>query len=133
MTESGYFPGSQQRIRPPAGIPDELRLPPGKTFTIGGKEIELFTIGQVAEVLNRKPGTVRKWEQLGTIPKATFVKPGANQDPRGRRRLYSREQVEALQRIAMETQVLFNQNLQISKTEFTPKVFAAFRELAGKR
>ena len=127
-----FFPESRQPIAPPAGVPESLQLPAGKVFTIGGREVELFTIGQVARILNREPVTLRKWERLGTIPKATFVKPGANKDPRGRRRLYSRPQAEALLRIAMEEKILYNPNVQISKTQFTPKVFKAFKELVGK-
>jgi hypothetical protein len=125
----GFFPGSSQPLAPPAGLPEFVQIPQGKSFTINGKSVELLTIGQVAEVLQRQPVTLRKWERLGTIPKATFVKPGANKDPRGRRRLYSRPQVEALLRIAMEEKILYNPNLQISKTQFTRKVFEAFKEL----
>lgn len=102
----------------------------GKEYVIGGKQVRLFTIGELSQVLNRKPVTIRKWERTGQIPKATFVKPGANQDPRGRRRLYSKAQVEALLRVATEEKILYNLNLQISRTRFRDKVFAAFRELA---
>lgn len=91
--------------------------------------MELFGIGEVAEVLQRSPVTLRKWERNGVIPKATFSKPGANQDPRGRRRLYSRAQVEALQRIAMEEQILYNPNAKISLSSFSTKVWQAFRDL----
>lgn len=130
MTE--YFPGSRQVITPPAGPPPETQVPPGKQYTIGGKPVELYTIGQVAEVLNRKPVTIRKWEREGVIPSATFVKPGANGDVRGRRRLYSRAQVEALLRIAMEEKILNDLHKQITKTEFKQKALAAFRELASR-
>ena len=132
MTD-GYFPGSRQPIIPPAGPPDLLRGVTGKTFSIGGRQTELFTITQLAQVLNRKPVTIRKWEQQGYIPKATFVKPGANQDPRGRRRLYSRAQVEALVRVAQEEGILGDLHKQVSRTQFQDKALAAFKQIAGQR
>jgi hypothetical protein len=116
----------------PAGLRDLLGGLSGKTFTIAGKEVELFSISELAEALNRKPVTLRKWEQKGIIPKATFVKPGANQDPRGRRRLYSREQVLALVRLADEEGILHDLHKQVTKTQFRAKAWAAFREIASK-
>lgn len=133
MTE-GYFPGSRQPIKPPAGgAPDPLAGREGKTFTIGGKSIELFTISQLAYYLNRKPVTIRKWEEKGVIPKATYAKPGANNDPRGRRRLYSREQVLVIVFAARDEGILDNPHAQISQTNFKTKVWTGFRELAAKR
>lgn len=127
----GYFPGSRVPITPPAGPPDLLKIPEGKKFSIGGKDIELLTISQLAEALGRKPVTIRKWEAEKVIPKATYKKPGANKDVRGSRRLYSKEQVEALVRIAAEEKILHDKNRQVGRTQFTAKVFQAFRELAG--
>jgi hypothetical protein len=130
---SEFFPGSRQPITgSPAGLRDLLGGLSGKTFTIAGKEVELFSISELAEVLNRKPVTLRKWEQKGIIPKATFVKPGANQDPRGRRRLYSREQVLALVRLADEEGILHDLHKQVTKTQFRTKAWAAFREIASQ-
>lgn len=127
-----YFPGSRLPVTPPAGPPDVLRGRVGKTFSIGGKDVELFTISQLAFFLNRKPVTIRKWENDGTIPKATFVKPGANSDPRGRRRLYSRAQIEALIRIAHEEGILTDLHRQITKTQFKAKAWAAFKQIASQ-
>jgi hypothetical protein len=126
-----YFPGSRLPVTPPSGPPDILRGREGKTYSIGGKDIELFTISQVAFFLNRKPVTIRKWEQEGTIPKATFVKPGANSDPRGRRRLYSRAQIEALIQVAHEEGILTDLHRQISKTQFKVKTWDAFKRIAS--
>lgn len=103
----------------------------GKPFEIGGKSVELFTISQLAEVLNRRPVTIRTWEQKGIIPRATFVKPGINKDPRGRRRLYSRQQVEALVAIADEEGLLVDVHKQISKTQFQAKALSAFKRISN--
>jgi hypothetical protein len=130
---SQFFPGSSQPISPIGPPPDALAGRRGKTFTIGGKEIELFTISQLAFYLNRKPVTIRKWESEGVIPKATYSKPGINKDPRGRRRLYSRAQVEALVRIAAEEKILDDLHKQISTTQFKPKVLQAFKQIASQQ
>lgn len=130
MTE-GYFPGSRVPLAPPGGLPEHLQIPDGsRTAVIGGREVELYRIGEVAEILNRTPVTLRKWERKGLIPKATFVLPSS--DPRGKRRLYSRAQVEALYRVALEEKILHNPHAQITKTKFTQKIFAAFKELAAQ-
>lgn len=94
-----------------------------------GAKVRLFTIGEAASLLNRGPATLRKWEFKSIIPKATFVKPGRGGDSRGRRRLYSLDQVSALIRIAAEEGILHNPTAKISATKFTPKVFEAFRRL----
>jgi hypothetical protein len=127
-----FFPGSRQPVTPVAGFRDLLDGEAGKTYTIGGREVELFTISQLAALLNRRPVTIRKWESEGHIPRATYAKPGKNKDVRGRRRLYSREQVEALVSIAEEEKILHDLHKQISRTKFGPKSLAAFKRLAGK-
>lgn len=69
-----------------------------KVYRIGGVDREFFTIGEVARALNRKPVTIRSWEQRGWLPKVKYrtPPPAAEQIPgkpsRGRR-LYSRDQV----------------------------------------
>lgn len=131
MTE-GYFPGSRQPVTGLAPPKDPLGGATGKSFTIGGRAVELFTISQVAELLRRKPVTIRKWEEKGVIPKATYSKPGANKDPRGRRRLYSRDQVLALVTIADAEGILYNPHAQISQTNFKAKVWAEFKRLAQR-
>jgi hypothetical protein len=127
-----YFPGSRQPITPLSGPADPLAGRKGKEYTIGGKPVELFTISQLAYYLNRKPVTIRKWEEKGVIPKATYAKPGAGGDPRGRRRLYSRDQVVAIVTIADAEGILHNPHAQISQTNFKAKVWAEFKRLAQR-
>lgn len=128
----GFFPGSRHPITPPPGLPDSLRGEKGKQYTINGKVVELFTISQLASLLGRKPVTIRKWEEKGVIPKATYAKPGANKDPRGRRRLYSKNQVEAMVSAAQEEGILHDPHAQISKTKFQAKVWQSFKEIANR-
>lgn len=129
---SEFFPGSRQPLTPPAGPPDPLAGVKGQTFPIGGREVELFTITELSRVLNRKPVTIRKYEREGIIPKATYVKNGQNKDPRGKRRLYSREQILALWQIAMEEGILYDMHKRIQSTQFKTKALAAFKEIAAR-
>lgn len=72
-----------------------------KKFLINGEEVEMFTIGGVAQALGKSTATIRAWEYRGWLPRAQFrtPKPRKQQIPdktsRGRR-LYTLEQVEFL-------------------------------------
>lgn len=128
MTE--YFPGSMQRI--PDAVP-ERPLPKGRTFTVRGEDVQMFTLGELAAALNRKPVTVRKWETDKVIPRATFVRPGKGGDVRGRRRYYTQPQVEGLVRIAREEGILTNPNKPLKSTRFSERAWSLFRSLAGDK
>lgn len=123
-----FYPGSNQPIvRDPA--PSTVDPDMGRTVSIGGVRRRVFSTGEVARLLNRKTVTIRTWEQKGIIPRAVYVKPGKNKDKRGRRRLYTQEQVEGMVRIAAEEGILDNPNRAISRTQFSVRVFALFKEL----
>lgn len=130
--DAGYYPGSSRPLsrRPqpsePAPELDGWDCKP-RRFTVAGVEKELFTIGDLAAALGRRPNTIRKWERDGTLPRATFRAP--SNDVRGVRRLYSREQVEGMVRIAREEGVLGLPSPPISHTTFTHRVFELFKHL----
>lgn len=98
------YPGNtppKNRGKAPAPPSSDLNGAKGKVYRINGADVELFTIGELARALGKKPVTIRMWEREGWIPRATYRTP----TPRGRqipdrqskgRRLYSREQVEFL-------------------------------------
>ena len=137
-----YYPGSTRPIirhpnrivpeRPHRGSP---AADPGwdenpRTYTVNGEDVEFFSVGQLARALGREPGTIRKWEAQGVIPKATFQVPGRDGDPRGRRRLYSRKQVEGLVQIAEDEGLMdFGATRKsFNTTQFKPRVLELFRE-----
>lgn len=134
-----YYPGSTRPIVRHQNRPLHTKAAPSaadwdakpRKYVVGGTETEFFTVGQLATALGRQPVTIRKWEREGVIPKATFQAPGKDGDPRGRRRLYSREQVEGMVRIAHEEGVLVSHQKPIKDTQFTPRVIALFERLAG--
>lgn len=112
---------------PPA---EELDLGRSKVFLVNNTPTELFPLGAVARALNRKPVTVRKWESEGVIPRSPFMMP--SHDPRGRRRLYTRDQIESLRTVALEEGVLEpNANGKwkaIDSTRFREKALEAWKK-----
>ena len=97
-------------------------------FTVRGEKREFFSIGALALALgNRSTNTIRKWEQEGILPKSIFVKP--SQDPRGRRRMYTRGMVEGLVEIAREEGVLYpDKGKRLSFTGFTKRAVELFKK-----
>lgn len=88
--------------RPPMAE-EELNGARGRVYRIKGEAVEMFTVGELARALGRKPVTIRAWEQRGWIPRANFRTPTPQgpqipgKAPKGRR-LYTRDQVEFLVR-----------------------------------
>jgi hypothetical protein len=136
-----YYPGS---TRPLVRHPNRLNTEaaqsaadPGawdakpRKYVVAGAETEFFTVGDLAKALGRQPVTIRKWEREGVIPKSTYQSPGKDGDVRGRRRLYTREQVEGMVRIAYEEGVLVSHQKPIKDTQFSARVIALFKALAG--
>ena len=80
---------------------EELNGAIGKIFRIKGEDVELFTVGELAKAINRRPVTVREWERRGWIPKSNYRTPAPRREqipgkPTKGRRLYTRDQVEFL-------------------------------------
>lgn len=79
-------------------------------YLVGGNVRKFYTIGSLAQALNRKPVTIRSWESKGWIPSASFRTP----PPKGEqvpgkatkgRRLYSEAQIVFLVEAAIEFQI----------------------------
>jgi len=129
-----FYPGSRERRdQPPApasGVDEEDRLGTGTTMIVRGRQIEFFYVGQVARAIGRSPVTLRAWEASNVIPKSGYIKPG--KDVRGRRRLYTRAQAEAIVRLAKIHGVI-DPGSRKPLTDFKHAVWAAFAELKGAR
>lgn len=134
-----YYPGSNKPIieRKPVVVgqkdPDAWDAHP-LIYPVNGEDMEFFTNGHLGDALDgRSDITMRKWEKKGFIPKATYYKPGKEGNVHGRRRLYSRAQVEGIVRIAKEEGIFpRNSRIKVSSTNFTRRVVALFRELAQR-
>lgn len=86
---------------------------------------EFFTIGHLAEAIHRAPGTIRFWESKQLFPKPTFTVNGA--DPRRRRRLYTRVQIEGVVAIAREEGLLTDSRCFLKQTRFSERCFEHFK------
>ena len=96
-----------------------------KTFDLNGVPTEFFDITALSIALKRAPTTLRRWETEGVIPKSTYYK---GNDPRGRRRLYTRAQIEGMQRIAREEGMLRDRYTFVPPS-FTKRVTDLFADL----
>jgi hypothetical protein len=127
-----FYPGSKTRRLVHADpVPDEqepLELGTPRVYRVGGKNVEFFTMGQLAAALHRKPVTLRRWESEGIIPVPRFTSPGNDGDVRGKRRLYTRAQIEGMVAIATQEGLMDDSNTGIRKTKFTQLVVALFEE-----
>jgi hypothetical protein len=100
-----YYPGSKRKrkekvIKDPEVEPDMAwDIKPIKKNLPNGKEVELFTIGALANALGRPVITIRTWIKEGYLPASPYRLP-AKKDKNGEdhqgRRLYSRAMVESV-------------------------------------
>lgn len=133
MFTDEYYPGSKMKrevkhVEPDPEVDD---WPQGRILTISGVEVECFTTGQLGQLLGgRKAVTMRAWEANGILPKSGYFLPGKGGDVRGRRRYYTRAQVEGVLDIARDEGVLYpSTKISVSKTRFTQRVQDLFVEL----
>lgn len=116
------YPGTSRPIgiaHPTQGYQggDEARWDEDPVYKkISGSYREFFAISHLANALGRAPKTIYKWEANGLFPGATWI---YNNDSRnGRRRLYTRRQIEGVVLIAYEEGVLSGAQRFISQTQF---------------
>lgn len=98
----------------------------GKVYVLHGSPVTLYPIGALAEALGYKPATVRKWEANDWLPRPRLR--GKTQGT-GRRRLYSKAQIEIIVKIAEEEGLLDDPLLAMSKTRFPERVREALRNV----
>jgi DNA-binding transcriptional MerR regulator len=94
----------------------------GKIYVIEGKELEMFTIGELAKRLDRQRQTLRKWENNGIIPQAIY-RSGAN------RRLYTKNQIDAIVKCVNEHQIKQGQPIPLAFREDVKEAFDTATEM----
>jgi hypothetical protein len=99
-----YYPGSKRKRR--ADEPKAIQhvqeqqwdsKPQLKTLP-NGKDVELFTVGALAQALGRPFVSIRVWNENGYLPKAPYrlpTKKNKHGEEHKGRRLYSRAMIEA--------------------------------------
>lgn len=102
----GYFPGSRTPLPTETSVKDkpakkrelvDWDARPTKKL-VNGEYVDFFSIGAVCAALGRPAVTIRLWIRQGHMPQAAFRMPDRN-GIKGRR-LYTREQVEAIIKVA---------------------------------
>ena len=99
-----YVPGSKKKRRDPD--PKVSRRKAGESNgwdsnpvikTLGGKETEVFTIGALAQALEKTIVTIRLWERKGYIPRAPYRlrSKTLKGEKTGGNRVYTRSLIEA--------------------------------------
>lgn len=96
-------------------------------LTVRGRLVHFYTVGTLAAALDRKPPAIRKWERLGYIPYSTWRTPGRTEH--GQKRLYTREEIEGIVKIAREEGLIGDANRNVSATNFPERVRKLFKEL----
>lgn len=132
-----FYPGSKRKIDHSEDADDPKVITDGwdakpRMYKRNGVDTEFFTVGHLAVAMNRKPLTIRQWERKGIIPKSTYQRAGRNGSQHGRRRLYTRAQVEGMIKIASEEGLLTNDRREIASTNFKARVLTLFKQLAAK-
>ena len=102
---------------------------PFKVISIKGTPTEFYLIGALAKALNRTPQTLRYWQELGVIPRGYSTNVSRTKDRRGRRRVFTREQIVGLVEIAAKEGLLDDKNKQVFRTEFPERAQELFEEL----
>lgn len=128
--------------RPPAvGAPlaprelEDWDARPAKKM-VNGKEVEFFTIGQLAMALGVKPVTLRSWEQKGWVPFPPYrTRPpqwaGLPNKKQQGRRLWTRAQVAGIVRIAREEGMVgssWQARRRVDPIRFRDRVVALYEE-----
>jgi len=128
-----YYPGTRRRIAPGPAESAEPPVEPDpdawdahpRPHQIGGVEVLFYPIGALAKALNRKPVTIRMWEQSGVLPRSLFR--SRHDQGAGKARLYPRMLIEGLIKIA-EDEGLFD-GAPIASTRFTPRAIELYHSV----
>jgi hypothetical protein len=128
-----FFPGSKRKRREPRPVPEKKRSwdAEPRFYEVNGEKVEFFTIGALAEVLDKKPVTLRTWIRHGKLPEARFKLPPrgkATFGEQGGQRLWTRAQIEAIAVIAAEEGVLGVKPKDFAKTKFTERVIEVMKK-----
>lgn len=100
------------------------------TFTIKGIAYDFFPISSLAKALNRAPNSIRNMEGLGQIPKTPFRYPNTVEGKR--RRIYTRDMILGMVKIAEEEGVLFPSRGNPIPKRFTDRTHLLFTEILQK-
>jgi hypothetical protein len=128
-----FYPGTDKQITPRArrkpepeqAAPEDIFAKPRKGYQVNGAPFECYAIGVLAKALGRQVVTIRLWERDGLLPRSPFS--SGKVQGAGKARLYTREQIEGIVRIAEEEGVLNGKSIR--ETAFTKRVERLFTDI----
>lgn len=102
LFEDVFYPGSKKKRSQPKpkepAIREDSEFQPRNITLPNGKVVEMFTIGALAEAINRPLITLRLWMTEGHLPLSPYQLPATvnkNGKEHNGKRLYSRKMIEA--------------------------------------
>lgn len=103
-------------------------------YNVDGKPQEFFIIGHLAKALGYSVQSIRAWEDKGLLPRSPYRSPRTKKPVAGGRsnkgkRLWTREQIEGIVRIAGQHKVILNK--QPPTAAFAKDVAALFNSLVN--
>ena len=103
-------------------------------YTVDGESREFFRISDLAQALNYSVQSIRAWEQAGLLPRTPFRSPRTRRPVAGGKstkgkRLWTREQIEAILRLAKKHKVILNR--KPPTRDFARDVAQEFQDLLG--
>lgn len=90
---------------------------------LDGSALNVYRIGDLARAVGRSPGTVRRWEATGVLPRCPY-RTGPVNDVRAHRRAYPARYVEAVAEIAEEERIIGRKVANFRGTNFVKRVRA---------
>lgn len=136
MTEEDlFYPGSKRVRRSQGGDAPVLETLPSEDWealgrerqTMDGHYVTFYPISALAMALGRGSITMREWESKGVLP----IPPrSVSFSTKGRRRMYTKDQILGLQQIARDEGLLNGKRVYVTQTAFGVRAARLFEELA---
>lgn len=103
-------------------------------YNVDGKAQEFFIIGHLAKALDYSVQSIRAWEDKGLLPRSPYRSPRTARPVAGGRsnkgkRLWTREQIEGIVRLANKHKVILNKKPPTAA--FAKDVAALFNSLVN--
>jgi hypothetical protein len=139
------YPGRRKPVnrQPKAKTPEDMPVWDAKPvfYLVDGQKQEFFLISHLAKALGYSVQSIRAWEAAGLLPRTPYRSPktrrpvAAGRSNKGKR-LWTREQVEGILRLAKKHRVILPDRKDVKKPPtpaFAKDVAQLFSELVGDR
>jgi len=126
-----YYPGSKRKrrdlVKPEPKVQASWDAKPYIKTLPSGKDIEMFTLGALADALGRPLITIRAWLKEGYLPASPYrlpTKTDKNGKQHNGRRLYTRPMIEEAVRIFTSSGIIAMKRIDWSQHKAVSKEIA---------